>query len=153
MTQSIRDAAQALLDAESAYDAAAEAYVKKPEGWRCGAHLKKSGDSLKLCREALRDALAAPAPTDDERVYEHMVKVGAVAIASHRQDYSAPDTKHAVEAVESSARALLATAQQDAEHAAMYRWLRDGNYDLEGLTSLSGSELDAAIRAAMKEAK
>lgn len=36
------------------------------------------------------------------------------------------------------------------EDAARYRWLRDGNNDLEGLLPLvSGSDLDAAIDAAM----
>lgn len=67
-TDKIRAAAQALLAAEHEYDEASAAYLKKPEGWRDGARLKKSGDVLKLCRETLRAALAEPAqaaPADD----------------------------------------------------------------------------------------
>ena len=140
MIQSIRDAAQALLDATTPVD-------------------------LNIAHAQLRAALAAPAPTDDERVYEHMVKVGAVAIASHRQDYSALDTKLAVEAVEASARALLATAQQDAE---MLDWLDAnlarfnsgwnvgvapaGNVSITRI-AMGGQPIREAIRAAMKEAK
>lgn len=114
MSKTIRDAAQALLDAEGEYDAASAAYLKKPEGWRDGARLKKSGDVLKRCRDTLRAALAAPEPTADERVAEHMrlVKVANVA-ACKPGAWLDPDRLEedaAVAAVEQSARALIESA-------------------------------------------
>lgn len=85
-----------------------------------------------------RAALSAPQPTADAQ--EH--------------DYSR------IVAIEQSARALLSASQEDAEHAAMYRWLRDRPYLVmddsdDGGSFRSKEKLDAAIRAAMsaKETK
>lgn len=49
--------------------------------------------------------------------------------------------------------AARTVAERDAlkADAERYRWLRNGDYDLEGLTSLSGADLDAAIDAAKGE--
>ena len=110
-------------------------------------------------------------PTDDERVAEHMRLVdefscaaGMAAVGvSEGVAHGSPD--HSIqkqrfnrtrEAVEQSARALLAASRQDAEHAAMYRLLRLGQHwsVINGIGDvLRADELDAAIRAAMKETK
>lgn len=159
MTQSIRDAAQALVDA-------------------CDGN--PTIVQLMAGIEGLRAALSAPQPTADERVSEHMRLVDEFSYAagisavgvSEGVVHGSPD--HAIqkqrfnrsrEAVEQSARALLSASQEDAEHAAMYRWLREHGSDsrvnwlhdeFHGVTELmQGGMLDDSIRAAMsaKETK
>lgn len=141
MTQSIRDAAQALLDAIDS----------------------RLNDVVPYEQVAgLRAALSAPQPTSDERAADHMRLVAAAMRYSGAADDFATEDTYA--AVEQSARALLRASQEDAEHAAMYRWLVDkctsgpltiarvGTFEL---IPWSGDNPDAVIRAAMsaKETK
>lgn len=116
MTDQIREAAQALLDA----------YDRVPTVVQLIAGL-----------EGLRAALSAPQPAADERVAGLMRLVedyandvtGFATMPGHASMESAERAEDrcfaAKQAVESSARALLAAGREDAEHAAMYRWLRD----------------------------
>lgn len=120
-----------------------------------------------------RTAIAAPQPTADERVAEHMRLVAAYGAQVQRDAFSGAsltlkldvhdhDYSRIVE-VEASARALLSASQEDAEHAAMYRWLRKRGGASWSVTSLDGKAkygmlatgeyYDVAIRAAMKETK
>lgn len=84
-----------------------------------------------------RAALSGPQPAADERVAELMRHVedverfarmlarnsgGRTSREIRRAESRLVDARRAVE---SSARALLAAGREDAEHAAMYRWLRD----------------------------
>lgn len=148
----LRDAAQALLDALDSK------YIDE-----CAAEIN-----------ALRAALSAPQPAADERVAEHVRLVddyandvtGFATMPGHASMESAERAEDrcfaAKQAVEASARALLAAGREDAEHAAMYRWFRlnrevratDGTmlhvYDDDGCI-LYGNELDAAIRSAMQK--
>lgn len=138
MTQSIREAAQALL---SSWDEHGQYYM--------GARIN-----------ALRNAISAPQPTADERV-EHLIELvesyGEACAAEQRAKFRGErvHTRHdlpaMLAAVEQSARALLSDPREDAEHAAMYRWMRD---EWDGLPLAGGRNgFDAAIRAAMKETK
>lgn len=111
MTQSIRDAAQALLDAIDS----------------------RLNDVVPYEQVAgLRAALSAPQPTADERAADHMRLVAAAMRYSGAADDFATEDTYA--AVEQSARALLSASQEDAEHAAMYRWLRDNKCNSMHLT-------------------
>lgn len=137
--KAIRDAAQALLDQ---FDAEA-----KNGGAAISAHAFRR-------LEILRAALAAPAQSPDERIAEHMRLVAKVAGRSYERAYVA--LAETTAAVESSARALLGAAQEDAEHAAMYRWLREHGEPDAGMAyrpDWSPDMYDVAIRAAMKEQK
>lgn len=147
MSQAIRDAAQALL--------------KSHDAWATVGEIKAGWD-------ALRTALSAQQPTADERVAQLMqfvedaVSQAAWSGQGPSRDLMAPY----IAAVEQSARALLSASQEDAEHAAMYRWLREGDHDLYITTGdlagdgdgemvpagLSGSVADNAIRAAIRAA-
>lgn len=140
MTSSIRDAAQALVDA-----------------------CDRSPTTVQLIAgiEGLRAALSAPQPTADERVAELMRLVRECLPDGWVDKYGD------LAAVEKSARALLSASRDDAEHAAMYRWLRDGAHGLYITTGdlagdgdevlvpagLAGEVADKAIRSAMKETK
>lgn len=145
MTQSIRDAAQSLLDAM-------DAVYKRG---RHHADLLAEGRALK----ALKEALAAPQPTADELVAEHMRLVDEHAAAYYStflgtfvgpEEASPRKVTHA--AVEQSARALLSASQEDAKHAAMYRFTRKMSAD-HGIDYMrrcdTEDQIDAAIRAAM----
>lgn len=145
MTQSIRDAAQAVLDAGDMIGTVG---------------VQDRAEAMRTAVARLRTALSAPQPTADERVADHMRCVDDFARASTGQ--FAQSAKATRETIEASARALLSASQEDAEHAAMYRWLRDGGlsslpYDDHGAGPefASGEDLDAVIRAAMnaKETK
>lgn len=148
MTQSIRDAAQAVLDAGDMIGTV-------------GAHDR--ADAMRRAVARLRAALSAPQPTADERIAEHMAKVTDIAVVTRHHFGYADKMREAFEAVEQSARALLSASQEDAEHAAMYRWMREQIKDEASRVAAqallwnhnSRMELDAAIRAAMssKETK
>lgn len=152
MTQAIRDAAQALID-----------IVMQ----QCGAtHLAGPAFEAAEKARALRVALSAPQPTADERVAELVQTARDIAdgLDSHRDAGTESFVSQMLARIEASARALLSASQEDAEHAAMYRWLvyqctsgpltiaRVGTFEL---IPWSGDNPDAVIRAAMsaKETK
>lgn len=152
MTQSIRDAAQALHDI----------VMQQCGGYTCGPGFEAAEKA-----RALRAALSAPQTTADERVAEHMrlvLEYGAHVQAGRlTYDESAAEPTYAeILAVQDSARSLLSASKEDAEYAAMYRWLvnqcnsglltvaRVGAFEL---IPWSGDDLCRAIRAAMKEKK
>lgn len=168
----VRVAALALLEAEDACTAASENYMKMPEGWRDSARLVAAGKAVRKCKEELRTALAAPQPTADERVAEHMrlvsvlcrlENVASATSGSGRAIFDAmTSANEAAAAVEQSARALLSASQEDAEHAAMYRWLRErggASWTVfpEGRSKpgmpATGEYYDLAVLLAMKETK
>lgn len=164
MTQSIRDAAQALLDALDNYHL---------HGSQVGGQRRK--DRLRAAATSVRAALSAPQPTADGRVAEHMKHVDATISAATvgGQDLGRQQAGghhvftglHHVDAVcksrlliEQSARALLSASQEDAEHAAMYRWMkqhvRTGSIGFgDWWIDACGDDWDEQIRSAMKEKK
>lgn len=109
MTQALRDAAQALLDALDNYHL---------HGSQVGGQRRK--DRLRAAANSVRAALAAPAPSPDERVAAHMRLVGHYASMFERAMGGGPSHESAGAAVEASTRALLGAAQEDAE---MLDWL------------------------------
>lgn len=163
MSATIRDAAQALFNA-----------VRWSHKGALPGRVQRAYDNL-------HTALAAPAPADDERVAELMKTVDEFSYAAGMSAISvhegiapgSPDHSIAKQrfnrtraAVEASVRALLAASRQDAEHAAMYRWLRGQHEESDSAESfcvfapvpahslepvgIMPGELDAAIRAAMQ---
>lgn len=154
MTDPIRDAAQALLGAMVAVYENGRRHDDLVAEW--------------LAVMALRDALAAPAPSPDERVeFEAWASDQGLSVKRLDQgdgsSYLDLRTQGPWDAWQASASALLGAAQEDAGHAAMYRWLASRprrsimKDDLRYLMSFgywcTRGELDAAIRAAMKESK
>lgn len=132
----------------------------RPDGARarCGGPM-----CCRVCQQerAALEASKRPHPTADERVAEHMQHVAdAVSQAAWSgqgpsRDLMAPY----LAAVEQSARALLSASQDDAEHAAMYRWMKEnartGSIGFgDGWIDAGDSEQwDEWILAAMKETK
>lgn len=138
MSKQIRDAAQALIDAiDARHDQPAPLKYTVPYG----------------AVNALRAALSAPQPTADERrAFEAWASDQGFSVKRLDQgdgsSYSDLRTQGPWDAWQASGRALLSASQDDAEHAAMYRWMRD---EWDGLPLAGGRKgFDAAIRAAMK---
>lgn len=144
MTQSIREAAQALIDIVMQH---------------CCGYTSGPGFEAAEKARALRAALSVPPPTADERVAElmrHVIRLKNM----DRSDFAVEDLRACEQTVEQSARALLSAAQDDAEHAAMYRWLRDRggrswriypDGKPKQAIHATGEYYDDAVRAAMRD--